>query len=346
VCEQLSTSLESEKPSYSENDLEDFIKAFELEDLRELILECAQLGFSFEFVSDSWRISRVSTNNKLFTIGLEDLEHSQIKLVLAHEIAHVIRLRNYPNESVLECEVRAWKKALKILSLENDLNAFEFVQSAINDYAFSQHLKFLELTHSLGFGITAQKSLRDFSEFEKSVNQIDLETARFKEFVRTHKPSTKTQQLSLLQILRELEHAQSTELENRAKALTHSYFEKWKKILRLRNVHLVISQTEDTEKFGIFSIPNCGYVYANPKFLAKALENCAECLELVVKHELEHVKAKRLRVKDNADSRLLSALGLDKKEEYIEGICAECRAKAILKNGLCEKCRTKNFWRE
>lgn len=116
--------------------LRQFLENYDSVELEPQILDLQKEGFTFEFINSTWRLSRVYYNLFKISIGVNNLEKSsQLKLVLAHEIAHVYEiLEGKREESIINREVNAWKKALAILNLTEDIEAIEFSQNCINNY--------------------------------------------------------------------------------------------------------------------------------------------------------------------------------------------------------------------
>jgi len=113
------------------NELDSFLTQYGLTELREQILEIQKLGFDLEFLSASWRLSRATRTQ--IRIGVLDLkEPSLLKLIVAHEIAHILRKDAEAKETRLDSEIRAWKKAFGSIELTKE--AFEFAQNCISTY--------------------------------------------------------------------------------------------------------------------------------------------------------------------------------------------------------------------
>ena len=121
--------------------LRQFLENYNCLELESQILDLQKEGFTFEFISSKWNLSRVYYKQKEILIGVSDLEEDSVnlKLVLAHEIAHVLGFLNGEfKEDKLIREIKAWKRALAILNLLEDKISLKFAQYCINTYLKSE----------------------------------------------------------------------------------------------------------------------------------------------------------------------------------------------------------------
>jgi len=123
----------------TETEFKAFCKTYGLEDLEKYLLDFSEFGLTTEFVNCPFYLSMRTTNRLVIGLNQTDnkklLEPSFLKLVVAHEIAHVLRSLAQTKETRIQKEVRAWKKAFQILDLEENLEALRFAQASLETYA-------------------------------------------------------------------------------------------------------------------------------------------------------------------------------------------------------------------